>query len=93
MGMGMGIWTYDSLQLSNEHALEDLTRLVRVSDILKGLSRVLAADVEEHFLSTSTQIVSPLHCRLSLSLHYRASHIASDQHLLLHWRGTQQTRV
>ena len=44
---------YRSLQRSNKHAIENLAGFVRVADILECFCRVLAADVEEYFLTTS----------------------------------------
>ena len=45
--------TYLALELANQQALEDFTRLVRVADVLEGFGRVLAADVEHDFLATA----------------------------------------
>jgi hypothetical protein len=51
---------YLSLQVADEQTLEDLTRLVAVADIFKGLCRVLAAYVEEDFLTTAVFTLSAL---------------------------------
>ena len=48
-----GCRTYQSLQVADEETLEDLARLVTVTDILKGLGGVLAADVEKDFLTAT----------------------------------------
>ena len=44
---------YVALQSADLELLERLTGLVAVADILKGLGGILAADVEEHFLTTT----------------------------------------
>lgn len=45
--------TYLSLQCAGQQLCQGLARLVAVADILKGLGRVLAADVEEDLLATT----------------------------------------
>lgn len=37
--------TYQSLQFANGQAVEDLSRLVAVADVLKGLGGILAGNV------------------------------------------------
>jgi hypothetical protein len=52
MGLASGKVTYASLVLSNVQLGHDIAGLVRVSDILKGLGRVLSCLVQQHLLST-----------------------------------------
>lgn len=49
---------YLALQVADEQTLKDLARLVAVADILEGFCSVLAADVEEHFLTTAVCTLS-----------------------------------
>ena len=59
MGLVLGQWgTYASLVLSNIQLGHDIASLVRVSDILKGLGRVLACLVQQHLLSARVLIDS-----------------------------------
>ena len=44
---------YFALQVADQESVERFPGLVAVADILKGLGCVLAADVEEDFLTTS----------------------------------------
>jgi uncharacterized membrane protein len=53
-----GFCTYHALHCANEETIENLARLVTVTDILEGFGAVLAADVEEDFLATTREIVS-----------------------------------
>ena len=48
--------TYAALEGSNKQALEDLAGLVAVADVFECLGRVLAADVEEDFLTTGVLV-------------------------------------
>ena len=50
---GGGGWGYLALENTNLQSLEDLAGLVAVADIFKGLGGILAADVEEDFLTTT----------------------------------------
>lgn len=43
--------SYLALQRANEHIVEDLAGLVAVANVLKGLGCVLAANIEENFLT------------------------------------------
>ena len=47
------MYAYLSLQLSNQQSLQDLSRLVTVSDILESLGGILSAYVEQDFLSSA----------------------------------------
>jgi len=48
--------TYTALEGSDKKALEDLAGLVAVADVLECFGRVLAADVEEDFLTTGVLV-------------------------------------
>lgn len=67
--------TYLSLQLADEQAFQDLARLVAVADVLEGLRRVLATDVQQNFLTTAviTSSAHPCHeeCNCCLRNHKR----------------------
>jgi len=43
--------TYLPLQVADQQAIEDLARLVAVSNVFEGFGRVLAADIEHYFLT------------------------------------------
>ena len=43
--------TYLPLQVADQQTVEDLARLVAVSDVFEGFGRVLTADVEHYFLA------------------------------------------
>lgn len=47
--------THFALELSDQQTLEDLARLVAVSDVLERLGCVLSAHIEEDFLTTAIQ--------------------------------------
>jgi hypothetical protein len=48
--------TYTALEVADEKALEDLAGLVAVADVFEGFGWVLAADVEEDFLTTGVLV-------------------------------------
>ena len=58
--MGESRDAYLSLQGADEQAVEDLARLVAVADILECLCCVLAAYIEQDFLSTAVFTLSAL---------------------------------
>lgn len=45
--------TYHALHVADEQTVENLARLIGVADILEGLGSILAADVQENFLTTA----------------------------------------
>jgi hypothetical protein len=47
--------TYHSLQFSDFQALENLSRFVGMADVFKGLGGVLAAYVQENFLTAPVE--------------------------------------
>jgi hypothetical protein len=47
--------TYHALHAADQETVEDLTGLVGVADILKGLGAVLAADIQKDFLTTAVE--------------------------------------
>jgi hypothetical protein len=47
------VGTYHTLHVADEQTVENLARLVGVADILEGLGSILAADVQENFLTTA----------------------------------------
>lgn len=55
---GVSGLTYLSLQGADEQALQNLARLVAVADVLKGLGRVLAADVQQDLFTTAIVVAS-----------------------------------
>ena len=62
-GKGKRVWDpYLALQGADEHVIENLAGLVAVADILERLGSVLAADIEEDFLTAavaSESAISP----------------------------------
>jgi hypothetical protein len=60
------VGTYESLQLTNVQALEDLARLVTVADILESLGGILSTNIEQDFLATPsrTSCVSAMRCTI-----------------------------
>lgn len=50
--------TYLALQVANKELVQGLASLVAVADILESLGGVLAADVENDFLTTAVECVS-----------------------------------
>lgn len=48
--------TYTAHKVADKQALEDLAGLVAVADVFEGLGGVLAADVEEDFLTTGVLV-------------------------------------
>jgi hypothetical protein len=59
--------TYHTLHGADEHAVQNLARLVAVADIFKGFGAVLAADVEKDFLATTIERCISLLVRGNLS--------------------------
>ena len=47
--------TSHTLQLANQQTLENLSRLVAVSDIFESFGRILSADIEKDFLATAVK--------------------------------------
>jgi ABC-type molybdate transport system ATPase subunit len=58
MGEGVGVSigrrnVYLALQRANKQPIQNLTRLVRVTNVLKRLGAVLATDIEHNLLTTA----------------------------------------
>lgn len=50
----MGMWdSYNSLQVADQKAVEDLSGLVAVAYVLESLGRVLTSYVNENFFSAA----------------------------------------
>ena len=67
--------THLPLEVTHEHAVQDLARLVAVSYVLERLGRILAAHVEEDFLATTVVLL------VSLALYARALNVCSGKAL------------
>lgn len=47
--------TYHALHIADEQTVENVARLVGVADILEGLGAILASDIEQDLLTTTTE--------------------------------------
>lgn len=63
------VGTYLSLQVADQHPIQNLPGFVAVAYVLEGFGRVLAADVEEDFFTASVCALAFLCslCGLALS--------------------------
>lgn len=49
---------YLALQLANKQTIQDLSRLVTVTDILERIGCILAGYIKEHFLSAANSVLA-----------------------------------
>jgi hypothetical protein len=78
--------TYAALEGSDKKALEDLAGLVAVADVFERLGRVLAADVEHHFLTAGVLVYEACGARESVSKFIVAVRLLKDVLFGMGWR-------
>jgi hypothetical protein len=88
------VWekTYAALDGSDKKALEDLAGLVAVADVLECLGRVLAADVEHHFLAAGVLVYEACWCAGAVSKFIVAVRLLKDVLFGMGWRGSDRKR-
>jgi hypothetical protein len=57
-GIGQRMCTYLSLQVAHKQTLQNLARLIGMAHVLECFCGVLAAYVEEHFLTAAVEFLS-----------------------------------